>query len=109
MLVNNMLENNQIFNDLIGSIFDSTSVFDLFEVEIYDNTNDVPLFCRKFNSLESAKRAIRCFVYKSNSIDSLKFWITINIYDIETFNLVDFRSMSMTYYANCIFNKKEVD
>lgn len=106
-----MLENEQFCIDLSGSNFDSTSVFDVFEVKIYDDTNDIPgsLYCRKFNSLESAKKAIRYFVYKSISIDSLKFWITINTYDIETFNLVDFRCMSMTYYANLIFNKKEVD
>ena len=106
-----MLDNEQFCSDLSGSIFDSSFVFDLFEVEIYDYKDDIPVFLyrRKFNSLEGARNAIRYFVYKSISIESLKFWITINTYNIETFKLVDFRCMSMTYYANCIFNKKEVD
>ena len=84
-----------------------SSVFDLYQVEICDEANGVPLtlYERKFPTFESAKNAIRYFVGKRLSIDSLKFWITIYTYDIETFNCLDFHGVSMTYFANYIFKK----
>lgn len=81
----------------------NSSVFDLYQVEIYDGTNVV--YRRKFPTLASAKNAIRYFVRNSLSIDSFKFWITIYTYDIDTFNCIDFRGLDMSYFANNIFKK----
>lgn len=97
--------------DLSGSYnFDSTSFFNLYLVEIYDESNGlpIPLFQRKVSSLGNAKCAIRYFVSKSISIDSLNFWVTIYTYEIETFKCVDYRGISFNWYARNIFKNKEV-
>ena len=90
--------------------FDSTSYFNLYQVEIYDESNGFPisLYQRKFSSLDNAKCAIRYFVSKSISIDSLKFWVTTYTYEIETFRCVDYSGISLTWYARNIFKNKEV-
>lgn len=81
------------------------STFSLYDVEIYDF--DFPFCCyeEKFDSLSSAKNAIKSFLSNCDKIDLLSFWITVYIYDIDNFQCVDFYRISINSFANKYYRR----